>query len=224
MKQALCMILLIAFFALTLSQAFAETPEVAAIYAAPGAKSGEDSADTVDLLYYLFRDGTYKQETVAADAENGEAGAPSYVRVYPLEGEAETIPTPIPTQPTRSRRPPRPRRRHRKPMTRGRYPIGIRGYTLYRRAHENYFLAPGDRIAVITPSAMAGKEQTERTAAGLRAWGFVPVLGRHVYADVRTLGGAWRISAGRSRIRRSGHLLRPRQLRGDRGHGRSREG
>ena len=191
MKQALCMILLIAFFALTLSQAFAETPEVAAIYAAPGAKSGEDpgeGAGAVNLLY-LFRDGTYKQETVAADAENGEAGAPSYVRVYPLEGEAETIPTPIPTpEPTPEPTPAAPPEETEESYDEGvDTPIEITGYTPYRGAHENYFLAPGDRIAVITPSAMAGKEQTERTAAGLRAWGFVPVLGRHVYADVRTL-------------------------------------
>lgn len=183
-KHVLCMILLLAFFTLTLSQAFAETPELAAIYAAPGAKTGEDSADTVDLLY-LFRDGTYKQESVAADAAGGEAGAPSYVRIYPFGGEAETIPSPIPTPEPTPAAPP-----EETPET---YDEGvdteieITGYTLYSGAHENCFLRPGDRIAVITPSAMAGREQTELTAAGLRAWGFVPVLGRHVYADVRTL-------------------------------------
>ncbi|MBQ7693395.1 MAG: LD-carboxypeptidase [Oscillospiraceae bacterium] len=188
MKQALCMILLFAFFTLALSQAFAETPELAAIYAAPGAKTGEENGDTVNLLY-LFRDGTYKQDSVTADAEDGETGAPSYVRIYPLEGEAETIPTPAPTPETT----PEPTPAVPPEETGETYDEGvdtkieITGYTPYRGEPENCFLVPGDRIAVITPSAMAGKEQTELTVAGLRAWGFEPVLGRHVYADVRTL-------------------------------------
>ena len=50
-----------------------------------------------------------------------------------------------------------------------------------------YFLAEGDSIAVISPSALPSQEQVDAVAAGLKDWGFVPVEGKHVVQKNRTL-------------------------------------
>ena len=49
------------------------------------------------------------------------------------------------------------------------------------------FLAEGDSVAVITPSAMPSQEQVDATIEGLKQWGYVPVEGKHVRQDSRTL-------------------------------------
>lgn len=65
--------------------------------------------------------------------------------------------------------------------------IEITGYTEYNGNQDSYFLSKGDKVAVITPSSMASKEQTERTVAGLKKWGFEPVLGKYDYPEIRTM-------------------------------------
>ena len=45
----------------------------------------------------------------------------------------------------------------------------------------------GDTIALIAPSSVPSQHQVDVTYAGLESWGYVPVLGRHVTQDGRTL-------------------------------------
>ena len=49
------------------------------------------------------------------------------------------------------------------------------------------FLKTGDKIAVISPSALPSKEQVDATVKGLKSWGYVPVMGKFVYGAVRSL-------------------------------------
>lgn len=60
-------------------------------------------------------------------------------------------------------------------------------YRPYRGARRGMFLAEGDKIAVIAPSALPAREQTDAVVNGLRKWGYVPVEGKHVRAATRTL-------------------------------------
>ncbi|MBQ9593879.1 MAG: LD-carboxypeptidase [Lachnospiraceae bacterium] len=63
----------------------------------------------------------------------------------------------------------------------------ITGYKTYEGEHASMFLKEGDRIAVITPSAIASEEQVNATVEGLKAWGYEPVEGKHVRDKTRTL-------------------------------------
>ena len=54
-------------------------------------------------------------------------------------------------------------------------------------APAGYFPAEGDSIAVIAPSALPSQEQVDAVVAGLKDWGFVPVEGKHVVQENRTL-------------------------------------
>ena len=63
----------------------------------------------------------------------------------------------------------------------------ITGYKTYEGPYASLFLKEGDRIAVITPSAIASDEQVDATVEGLKAWGYVPVEGQHVRDKTRTL-------------------------------------
>ncbi|MBQ9042612.1 MAG: LD-carboxypeptidase [Eggerthellaceae bacterium] len=54
-------------------------------------------------------------------------------------------------------------------------------------SNGGYFLAEGDVVAVITPSALPSEEQVKATVEGLKGWGYNPVEGKHVYAEERTL-------------------------------------
>lgn len=56
-----------------------------------------------------------------------------------------------------------------------------------KRADAGYFLAEGDTVAVITPSALPSQEQVDATVKGLKSWGYVPVQGKHVVQESRTL-------------------------------------
>lgn len=56
----------------------------------------------------------------------------------------------------------------------------------YEGPHREMFLSEGDRIAVITPSALPGREQVDATVKGLRSWGYIPVEGKHVCEEVRS--------------------------------------
>ena len=52
--------------------------------------------------------------------------------------------------------------------------------------HPEMFLSEGDRIAVISPSALPEREQVDATVKGLRSWGYIPVEGKHVCEKVRS--------------------------------------
>ena len=54
-------------------------------------------------------------------------------------------------------------------------------------AHRELFLQEGDSVAVIAPSSLPTPEQVDATVAGLKSWGYVPVLGKHVVESERTL-------------------------------------
>ena len=60
-------------------------------------------------------------------------------------------------------------------------------YSPYKGEHGSMFLKKGDKIAVISPSALPSKEQVDATVKGLKSWGYVPVMGKHVYGTVRSL-------------------------------------
>ena len=49
------------------------------------------------------------------------------------------------------------------------------------------FLSEGDSVAVISPSAPPSQEQVDAVVAGLKGWGYVPVEGKHVVQQDRTL-------------------------------------
>ena len=49
------------------------------------------------------------------------------------------------------------------------------------------FLSEGDAIAVIAPSALPSEKQVDETIEGLKAWGYVPIEGKHVRQKDRTL-------------------------------------
>jgi Uncharacterized proteins, homologs of microcin C7 resistance protein MccF len=65
--------------------------------------------------------------------------------------------------------------------------IEVTGFTQYSGNPDFGFLSEGDKVAVLSPSALPDKEQTEATVAGLRSWGFEPVEGRYVSCETRTL-------------------------------------
>ena len=66
-------------------------------------------------------------------------------------------------------------------------PCEVTGYTSYAGSHPGAFPAPGDRVAVISPSATPSQAQVDATVAGLEAWGYVPVQGKYVCVKTRTL-------------------------------------
>ncbi len=60
-------------------------------------------------------------------------------------------------------------------------------YRPYGGVHEDIFLKEGDKIAVISPSALPSREQTDAVISGLKKWGYEPVEGKYVCAETRTL-------------------------------------
>ena len=60
-------------------------------------------------------------------------------------------------------------------------------YQPYSGSHEDLFLREGDRIAVISPSSLPTREQTDAVVNGLKAWGYEPVEGKYVCVETRTL-------------------------------------
>ena len=60
-------------------------------------------------------------------------------------------------------------------------------YKKYAGKNPKTFLSAGDKVAVISPSAIPSKDQVDITVSGLEKWGYVPVKGKHVYQDVRTI-------------------------------------
>lgn len=65
--------------------------------------------------------------------------------------------------------------------------IEITDFAQYSGEPKLKYLSEGDKIAVLSPSALPDRERIETTLAGLRAWGFEPVEGRYVGGEMRTL-------------------------------------
>ena len=63
----------------------------------------------------------------------------------------------------------------------------ITGYHPYQGKDSSYFLSKGDKVAVISPSEMPDRKQVDATLKGLEEWGFVPVEGKYVCPETRTL-------------------------------------
>ena len=63
----------------------------------------------------------------------------------------------------------------------------ITGYHDYEGRYSSLFLKKGDKVAVISPSALPTKEQKDATIKGLKKWGYVPVEGKYVCVKKRTL-------------------------------------
>ena len=60
-------------------------------------------------------------------------------------------------------------------------------YRAYRGKHGSMFLSKGDKIAVISPSALPSQEQVKAVVTGLKKWGYEPVEGKYVCVETRTL-------------------------------------
>lgn len=65
--------------------------------------------------------------------------------------------------------------------------IEISGFTPFRGDPSFRFLSAGDKVAVLSPSALSGREQADAVVEGLRSWGFEPVEGKHVCDETSTL-------------------------------------
>ncbi len=63
----------------------------------------------------------------------------------------------------------------------------ITGYNNISDSTRPYFLSEGDKVAVISPSALPSRKQVDATIDGLRDWGFNPVEGKYVCPESRTL-------------------------------------
>lgn len=63
----------------------------------------------------------------------------------------------------------------------------ITGYISIPNNELSYFLSKGDKIAVLSPSALPSRKQVDATVEGLKDWGFEPVEGKYVSCDTRTL-------------------------------------
>ena len=66
-------------------------------------------------------------------------------------------------------------------------PIEVTGYKKYTGADAPNFLKTGDKVAVVSPSSLPAREQTDATIKGLTEWGYVPVEGKYVCTVDRTL-------------------------------------
>ena len=65
-------------------------------------------------------------------------------------------------------------------------PISVVSYTDFSDG-DGYFLKPGDKVAVISPSSLPTRKQVDATVEGLTKWGYVPVEGKYVCVEERTL-------------------------------------
>ncbi len=63
----------------------------------------------------------------------------------------------------------------------------ITGYHSYTGSHSSMFLKEGDKIAVISPSALPSEEQRDAVMKGLKEWGYEPVEGKYACVKERTL-------------------------------------
>ena len=168
-----------------------KTPEIAAIYAAADEDTdGESGLSTI--IRYVFEDGTYEQYRVQNERceidSRGQTDAHEeqgigFTQIYPRIEEITSLPAMNSGESASA-----PVIDNSEYIDEG-TGTGIRiiGYTKFGGTPDDYFPAAGDKIAVISPSALPSREQTEATMEGIRSWGFEPVQGRHVYSEVRTL-------------------------------------
>ncbi|MCR5168716.1 MAG: LD-carboxypeptidase [Oscillospiraceae bacterium] len=56
----------------------------------------------------------------------------------------------------------------------------------YSGKNSSMFLSAGDKIAVISPSALPSRAQTDAVISGLKEWGYEPAEGKYVCAESRT--------------------------------------
>ena len=187
MKRLFTIILLISLAAFTVPSVSAQTPELVAVYVSP--ETQETGGGTTVLC--IFDDGTYTQSAVQAGqseirvrgrwAKDSWPVGPGYVRIYPARESQAAGLTPVVAESGGSA------------VEDAYYDEGVDtkteiiGFTEYRGDPAFRFLSAGDKIAVISPSALPGWAQTEETIEGLRSWGYEPVLGKHAVAEVRTL-------------------------------------
>ncbi len=66
-------------------------------------------------------------------------------------------------------------------------PIEVTEYEEMKGTHAEYFLKQGDKVAVISPSSLPSRAQTDAVIKGLSEWGYVPVEGKYVCTADRTL-------------------------------------
>nr|MBQ6241191.1 LD-carboxypeptidase [Lachnospiraceae bacterium] len=65
-------------------------------------------------------------------------------------------------------------------------PIRVTAFTHYPGARAACFPQEGDRVAVISPSTLPTRAETDAVIRGLQSWGYVPVEGQYVCAEMRT--------------------------------------
>lgn len=196
-KILFSVLLLCALFITLIPSVTAEAPS--AVFVAPYdvTDTEEGSGEPSSTLLYIYADGSYKQYVIQNDelqistGEDFDGDSESdtdpaefgFMQVYPKQ-EPENTPAPAPVMVPVFSADGSTLSYLNEGTDTG---IRITGYTKYEGMPEGYFLSPGDKIAVISPSALPGMEQTAATVAGLRSWGFEPVEGKHVNAQVRTL-------------------------------------
>ena len=198
MKGTYRVIILFLAMALLAPSAIAQASEISAIYAAPYGQidSDEDCNEAfATAVLYIFDDGTYKKYVIYGDKckivrghyTSGEEQSLvdlGFVRVYPQMENTDNIQIPSYIGNT----PGLPAEDEERYLDEGcNTIIEITGYTKYSGYMNSYFLSEGDKVAVISPSALPSKKQTETTLDGLRKWGFEPIAGEHLYEDVRSL-------------------------------------
>ncbi|MBR1508657.1 MAG: LD-carboxypeptidase [Eubacterium sp.] len=66
-------------------------------------------------------------------------------------------------------------------------PIEVTGYASFKGTDADFFLKAGDKVAVISPSALPSRAQADAVIKGLTEWGYVPVEGKYVCTENRTL-------------------------------------
>ena len=59
--------------------------------------------------------------------------------------------------------------------------------TQYTGSFSSMFLSEGDTVAVISPSSLPSRKQVDAAVNGLKEWGYIPVEGKHVCEETRTL-------------------------------------
>lgn len=65
-------------------------------------------------------------------------------------------------------------------------PIRVTAFTPYRGVRAACFPQEGDRVAVISPSTLPTRAETDALIRGLQSWGYAPIEGQYVCAAMRT--------------------------------------
>ena len=65
--------------------------------------------------------------------------------------------------------------------------ISVERYKDFSQSEGFHFLKQGDKVAVISPSSLPSQKKFDATVNGLKEWGYVPVEGKYVCVETRTL-------------------------------------